>query len=282
MERRRSFILTAVFAGALIGAALLAQAADRVGRETCAVCHDDVAAAFQKGPHGSAMAAVSPKILDEACETCHGPGSVHADDPSTSNINRHPAPAACLSCHGQKQSFMAMAVPGHVRNGIACLDCHVSGHSAPAAEPMLKAEPSKLCAGCHAAEAGSFRLPYAHREGSKPFECTSCHDIHGENRTGRLNQSGPGAVCMDCHSDKAEPHIYAHPPRDVEGCLSCHQPHGTANPRMLIRSRVTELCIECHTNVPSFHDLSKGRYRNCLNCHVAVHGSNHDPRLFED
>ena len=42
------------------------------------------------------------------------------------------------------------------------------------------------------------------------------------------------------------------------------------------------LCLECHSDVPSFHDVSRPRYQNCQNCHAAVHGSNRDPRLFEE
>jgi len=34
--------------------------------------------------------------------------------------------------------------------------------------------------------------------------------------------------------------------------------------------------------VPSFHDVSRPRYQSCQNCHAAVHGSNRDPRLFEE
>lgn len=64
--------------------------------------------------------------------------------------------------------------------------------------------------------------------------------------------------------------------------MSCHEPHGSPNPRLLNRFRVADLCLECHTGVPAFHDFSKSKYQNCLRCHVAVHGSNRNPALFND
>jgi len=59
-------------------------------------------------------------------------------------------------------------------------------------------------------------------------------------------------------------------------------PHGSPNPRMLTRRDVSLLCLECHVDVPAFHDISRPRYKNCQNCHTAVHGSNRDPLLFEE
>jgi predicted CXXCH cytochrome family protein len=38
------------------------------------------------------------------CEACHGPGSLHADDPSTSNILRAPARQVCVGCHNPENS----------------------------------------------------------------------------------------------------------------------------------------------------------------------------------
>ncbi len=253
-----------------------------VPMDTCAMCHPDVVDSFAKGPHGRAMAARSKATLERACETCHGPAAAHVDNPTTKNINIHPKPAACLTCHSQQSGFMSLTTPAHIRKGVECLDCHVPGHKKPPAEPLLAAEPRVLCAKCHRREAAEFNLPFAHREGSKPFECTDCHSLHGTSHRGSLLQAGNGGSCIGCHTEKAGPFIYPHPPREVNGCLDCHQPHGSVNPNLLIRHRVSDLCLECHTNVPSFHDLTKKRYRNCQTCHVAVHGSNSDPRLFED
>ena len=80
--------------------------------------------------------------------------------------------------------------------------------------------------------------------------------------------------------EKAEPHVYPHPPRAAAGCLSCHVAHGSTNPRLLTRRNAAAACLECHSNVP--HDLSTPRFRSCVTCHTAIHGSNRDPLLRDE
>jgi len=283
----RRMLKLAVFASALVAVApVFGQATDSSGPvplETCAVCHDEVAAAFQSGPHGRAMARVSADLLARSCATCHGPAAAHVDDPSPENINRHPAVSACVSCHADRAGGMELATPGHPRNNVACLDCHASGHAETRTPHMLREQPRKLCAGCHQVEAAAFAQPFAHREGAgKPFSCITCHDVHGERRRGRLALAGNGGVCIDCHTAKAGPFVYPHPPREVDGCVTCHEPHGSMNPRQLKRRNIANLCLECHADVPAFHDLTQARYRACQTCHAAIHGSNRDPRLISE
>jgi DmsE family decaheme c-type cytochrome len=268
-----------LFFGAVV---FMAQEEEPVDRETCAVCHEETAEAFSKGPHGTGMAAMDPGLLDRSCETCHGSAAAHVEDPSPENIQRKPEESACLSCHAQARGLMELSTPGHVRNGVSCLDCHASGHEAPAAEPLLAGEPADMCGVCHRKERADFRLPYAHREGDDPVTCLSCHDLHGSGRVGRLTQLHNGGVCIDCHTEKAGPFVFPHPPREVDGCIACHEPHGSVNPRQLKRRRVADLCLECHAGIPAFHDITKVRYQSCQSCHAAVHGSNRDPRLFEE
>ena len=251
------------------------------GDSPCLQCHEDTVKAFAKGPHGSAMAARSQEIAARACVACHGPGDAHMDDPKKDNIAK-PGDAACLSCHPQAKGGMALATPGHARNGIACLDCHASGHG-PTQAKLLKAAPEVLCAKCHATEANKFNLPFAHRRGaSKPFSCLECHSLHGTGETGRLARLRNGGTCIKCHTENAGPFVFPHPPREVNGCIACHEPHGTSNPRLLTRYRVADLCLECHTNVASFHKLTNAKYQACQRCHVAVHGSNRNPHFFNE
>jgi DmsE family decaheme c-type cytochrome len=251
--------------------------------EDCAACHEDVTQSFAKTAHGAAMAARSPEVLASACGACHAPSPAHVEEPSAENVRRVPESSACLTCHGDRLGSLALATPGHERTGVRCDDCHAAGHVAPApAEPLLAAAPRELCASCHRAEAAAFRLPYAHREGAGPMDCTACHDVHGLSSKGHLAQAKDGGVCLDCHTEKSGPFVFPHPPGRLDACLSCHTPHGSANPRLLVRRQAADLCLECHTRVPSFHNLSRPRYRNCLNCHTAVHGSNRNPVLFDE
>lgn len=252
-----------------------------IGREDCAACHEKEAEAFAKGPHGSAMAGRDAKLLDASCRTCHRPQASHVEDPQKTNVRRLPDPAACVSCHAASLAS-GSGMPAHERRGVACLSCHVSGHSAAPAPPLLTRPAPALCASCHPTQAAAGKLPSAHRDGNRPFDCRTCHSVHGAGTTGRLALSGKGAVCADCHVEKAGPFVFPHPPREVDGCVSCHAPHGSTNPRMLKRRAVRDLCLQCHPGLPSVHDLSKPKYQTCQSCHVAVHGSNRDAKLFDE
>ncbi len=246
--------------------------------ENCAMCHDEVAAALTSSPHGTAMAARSEEILGASCVTCHSAGEDHMDDPSTTNVIRIPADDACLSCHADQRAEIDSSMPAHVRLKVGCTDCHSAGHD-PAQSLKVDRE---QCVSCHQDADASFNLPFAHRNGTKPFDCMSCHSVHGRNSVARSILGSNGGMCVNCHTEKRLPLVFPHPPADRRGCVSCHVPHGTTNPRQLQRPSIMMLCLECHADVPSYHDLTTAKYRNCQNCHAAVHGSNHDPRLLRE
>ncbi|MFI5165921.1 MAG: cytochrome c3 family protein [Thermoanaerobaculales bacterium] len=110
----------------------------------------------------------------------------------------------------------------------------------------------------------------------------NCHSVHGGTTVKGHIEEDARSRCVTCHTEKAGPFVYPHPPREVTGCLACHQPHGSPNPRLLTRPNGTQLCLECHTDTPSFHDLTKPQYRSCAACHAAVHGSQRDSKLFNE
>ncbi len=275
----RSIITTVVIAVCCT----LAMADDELlTMETCAMCHEDEAAAFAASPHGRAMVQVDAAVLERSCVQCHGATAEHIDDPTPENIRRVPDSTACVSCHPASLAALEVTAPAHTRFGVACIDCHAAGHTDSGNQHLLADKPFELCADCHQSVAGEFKMPFAHRDGTRNFDCTNCHSMHGQNRQGRLNLLSKSGACIDCHTEKTGPFVFPHPPRELDGCIACHHPHGTTNPRQLRRRNVAQLCIECHAGVPAFHNLSQPRYQSCQNCHVAVHGSNRDPRLLED
>lgn len=255
-----------------------------VPMETCEVCHDEVVASFALTQHGKAIADKSAEILEIACTTCHEAGEAHVDDPSTENVKRTPPESACIACHSTKRAEMDLMTPAHVRQSVSCASCHNGGHVETETSAPVEGISShqEQCVSCHKMQAAMFNLPFAHRNGTTPFDCVECHTVHGNSRQGRTRLIDTGAPCTDCHTAKRLPMIFPHPPNDRHNCVSCHVPHGTTNPRQLTRHNVTLLCLECHADVPSFHDLSRPKYQRCQVCHVAIHGSNRNPALLSE
>jgi len=274
----------------LLGVAVAARAADddREASETCAMCHETVAAEFNMTVHAPNRAGAP------SCVTCHGDGAEHMDndgDPELINVPGGASGAAmCLQCHGQINTMFSSR-SAHADAAVHCGSCH-NVHSAHNEQPMQLARAANdLCENCHPAQAGSFKKPFGHDLDRGGLQCVSCHNPHGGQggESLKVDRSGE-AVCVSCHAEKRGPFVFPHV-NDVAGtCLSCHEPHGSVNPMALNRSRVDQLCLECHSvfdggtlgsQPPSFHDLRSPRYQNCTTCHLSVHGSNTSPLLLK-
>lgn len=222
----------------------------------------------------------------------------------------------CLTCHAGKESHNNFRRGDHWRNNVGCTDCHTAhgpalGNYQPgsityvedaaaqkpgqAHEAMLKSNEPQLCMTCHNETKAQFSKPFRHKVLEGTMNCSDCHNPHGgfEQKQARL-AVGADASCIRCHSNKQGPFVFEHAALKLEGCAACHTPHGSSNPKMLKRSSVRQLCLECHTSitdadssdplapaVPGFHNQASGsKYRNCLACHAAIHGSNTHPAFF--
>jgi hypothetical protein len=60
--------------------------AEFVGSSTCQSCHEDTFNAFQKNPHRFVEKDKNRGFENNACESCHGPGSKHAESISATDI----------------------------------------------------------------------------------------------------------------------------------------------------------------------------------------------------
>jgi DmsE family decaheme c-type cytochrome len=263
-----------------------------VGSDTCMPCHEEIHTAFAKNPHQVVEAGKQrKKWANQACESCHGPGSVHAETVDAADILQ-PAklkPAAanqiCLSCHLNQKTNTGRMQGGHGRNEVACTSCH-SVHGAQ--QGWVDRRPlavNKQCASCHQSIWAQFLKPHTHPLQQNAMSCTGCHNPHGSvlpamTRTVHANEPN----CIRCHGDKRGPFVFEHAPMRLDGCGTCHEVHGSANPRMLTRQEQRFVCMECHSNIgvrnntvggipPSFHDLRSPRYQNCTICHIKIHGS---------
>src|SRR5579863_9930382 len=61
-----------------------------VGSETCKACHEEIYNNLQKTPHFAIETGARRGWKERACESCHGPGSKHADSASADDI-KNPA-----------------------------------------------------------------------------------------------------------------------------------------------------------------------------------------------
>jgi DmsE family decaheme c-type cytochrome len=273
-----------------------APAASFVGSDVCAACHGDVAEHLKDTPHGkSTFASMAP----QGCETCHGPGSAHAQDPQNpalqpriTKLDVKAQSQVCQKCHsGGGQFFWHGSV--HETRNLSCVSCH-GVHTFKSPTGQLKAASTvEACVTCHKDVRAQMWKSSHHpiREGK--ITCTDCHNPHGSTTPKLIRANSVNEQCTSCHADKRGPFLWEHPPV-LENCLNCHTPHGS-NHIKLQKTSVPYLCQQCHANIQHPSDLydrttqadvpqtpdGEGGANNrlfnraCLNCHAQVHGSNH-------
>ena len=140
----RSVLLLFVVAGIFIGACemfkyapvvmtpLSIPGAEYIGSESCAAedCHTAESNYFQLADHASVSIDITEEDAEagqvEGCETCHGPGSLHVEDPTDkSKIILADAETACYSCHlNVKAKFMLQHHHPVPEGRMLCSDCH--------------------------------------------------------------------------------------------------------------------------------------------------------------
>lgn len=285
-----------------------------VGSETCAACHEDQFKSVAQTKHGKLSLIPNWKDKVQGCESCHGAGKKHSEEPTLQNIisfknkNSKEISETCLSCHAGKESHNNFRRGEHWRNDVGCTDCHTAhgptldntqagsitqineaSKQNPTNAAMLKKSEPQLCMSCHTETKAQFSKPFHHRVLEGTMKCSDCHNSHGgfESKQTKLSV-GADAACIKCHTNKQGPFVFEHAPLKIEGCAVCHMPHGSNNPKMLVRSSVRQLCLECHSSldeqlapdVPSFHNQATVRYRDCTVCHSAIHGSNTNATFF--
>src|ERR1035438_8468367 len=102
--------------------------AEFVGSTTCQMCHEDIFNAFQKNPHQLVETDKKRGWDTKACESCHGPGSKHAESASAADI-RQPAKLPpgeadriCLACHRNQSTHSGRLTSSHAANQVSCSD----------------------------------------------------------------------------------------------------------------------------------------------------------------
>jgi DmsE family decaheme c-type cytochrome len=246
-------------------------------------------AAIAMTPHGKAAHPRSPAAA-QGCESCHGPGSRHIEDPADDTTIRKFArmaardtSATCLSCHTKSPHTMWQGSAHDARN-LSCTTCHSVHAPKSAAAQLTRSTQVELCSSCHRVQANKVKRVSHMPVPEGKMQCSSCHDPHGTTNVKLLKVGNwINESCVSCHTEKRGPFLFEHA-AGRESCVSCHDPHGSSNDRMLV-AKVPMLCQRCHigTRHPStIYDnvavLSRSNRiigRGCINCHQQIHGSNH-------
>src|SRR5207253_1706410 len=176
-----------------------------VGEQMCARCHPDVdkhfghtlhASIFRQNPRGS--------MQRQVCESCHGPGSLHAQAPTDHSTligftKTWGTPIAtqngqCLGCHsgGERLHW-----PGsiHARNLLGCSDCHNPMARFSATGLHTKASISETCQTCHQQQKAEFRRRSHMPLPEGKMSCVDCHNPHGSITQPLLKADSVNDVC---------------------------------------------------------------------------------------
>jgi DmsE family decaheme c-type cytochrome len=296
MQRRSAVVLSCL--ALLLGTSTQLSAQQQAGKHSeqsgyvgvaaCTECHQKNADAITRSLHGKIADKGTP-MAAQGCETCHGPGSKHADDPDNpitvrfTKASPEVATAVCTSCHASSEHGL-WAGSKHEARGVTCTSCH-SVHN-PKGIKQLKAETQpQLCASCHRNVVNKLTRFNHMPVREDKLVCSSCHNPHGSANV-KLLRAGTTVdeACTSCHSEKRGPFLWEHAPVS-NSCTTCHDSHGTSNERMLV-TKVPFLCQRCHVTsrhpptvyngytIATTSNANKLTGRGCIICHAQIHGSN--------
>lgn len=285
---------------ALAGACLLswaswgggAGAQEYEGAETCLECHEEAYETYTRSIHSVAADPRTPAAKG-GCEVCHGSGAAHVAEDGEGPIFALKAraaasaarkSAACLQCHRERK-LTHWYSSEHESRRLSCSDCHTIHR-----EESRPPDQAELCIRCHKRVRADLWRQSHHPVREGKIRCTDCHNPHGTVGENLVEDAYTNTLCFRCHQEKRGPFLWEHPSA-VEDCLACHTPHGSSR-GALLKAKAPYLCQRCHSNSGhagmlyarrredgghSLYRVSSNRvfYRACLNCHVAVHGSNH-------
>ncbi len=244
----------------------------------CAECHEDYLAAYNKTRHARAFSSG----VTGSCESCHGPRSLHVEDPEREaktwkELGTSVQSAVCLQCHDDGDR-MHWAATIHSTSDVSCASCHMVMERGSNRALTIKEDTTQTCYACHGEVRGQMQRTSHHPVREERMSCASCHDLHGSTTPAQLLGNTINETCTTCHAEKRGPFLWEHAPVR-ENCLNCHEAHGS-NHKNLLTKKDSFLCLSCHSygghiNLPRYNRTSNPYGSGCVNCHVTTHGSNH-------
>lgn len=205
------------------------------------------------------------------CEHCHGAGSIHHGDKTTTEISL--SSGDCAQCHDE--------IPYYNQ----AREWDLSGHAVATRYPT--GENRGSCVPCHSGigfidtmdEKEDVRTDY------EAIVCAACHDPHHADNPGQLRtladvtlqngevitMGGTGKLCLNCHKGRRDAESY------VQGNVSSHfGPHHSVQADMFTGTNAIEYGkVE---GTPSAHMYAIEN--SCAGCHMQSL-SDDDPALYE-
>ncbi len=236
---------------------------------SCATCHADEQAAYDRSFHGKAVQGGNTKAA--TCVDCHGsPHELLAASDPKSRVHHTNIPATCGSCHSQK---FVMNDAGQSAQMVASYEQSVHGHAVAAGS-----EKAAVCTDCHGTheilDAKDAKSPIF--KFNVPQTCGKCHDqiskefqqsIHG---TAVASGNWQAPVCTDCHGiHSIKAHTDPNSPVSAQNvaqvtCARCHEGVRLSQEFGIEGRRET-------TYLASYHGLAaRGGSQivaNCASCH---------------
>lgn len=273
-----------------------------IGEKACIECHGQENRHYSQTLHAKTFR-LNPRndVEKQVCETCHGPGSLHAKSTKDKsliigftkawNTPLEKQNGQCLNCH---QGGNRLHWPGstHANNKLGCADCHNPMEKLSVNSLEARQSISETCYQCHQQQRAEFRKRSHMPLPEGKMSCVDCHNPHGSITKPLLKAESVNTVCYTCHAEKRGPFIWEHAPVR-ESCVNCHLPHGSNQDKLLTEPR-PYLCQKCHdpsvghpaqlfrADQSASANLINGLAssprvigRVCQGCHSQIHGSNH-------
>ncbi|MEN8114351.1 MAG: multiheme c-type cytochrome [Actinomycetota bacterium] len=118
------------------------------------------------------------------CESCHGPGSNHADEPYGVALKVDRSSEACGTCHSRGDVEAIDASGGLIKHHEQYEELYQSKHQAV------------LCIACHDPHEGVIQ----HREAGTPTTRVNCDSCHFQNAQYQASEAMKAGVdCIECH-----------------------------------------------------------------------------------
>src|SRR6187431_437693 len=123
------------------------------GQEACTTCHSGYEASIKASKHGQAMDPRTPAAA-QGCESCHGPGEAHMNDPEKvkpmqfNKLAAREVTQVCATCHN-KGPHAQWKGSQHESRNVSCTTCHSVHHPKSPTAQLKQVDQQMQCMSCH-------------------------------------------------------------------------------------------------------------------------------------